>query len=129
MLFDIRRAEDFHVAFARDDRVGALYFASDPLFNTNKLLLVKLALEARMPTIGDREFIDAGGLLSYGPTQKDLARRAAEQVNHILRGAKAGDLPVEEPVKFEFAINLTAAKALGLAVPQPLLLQADEIIE
>ena len=76
-----------------------------------------------------REYIDAGGLLSYGPNFTDLFRRAAELVDKILRGTKPGDIPVEQPIKFELVINLTTAKALGLTVPQKLIYTADEVIE
>jgi putative ABC transport system substrate-binding protein len=89
-----------------------------------------LALAARLPTIhGAREFVEAGGLISYGPNQTDLFRRAADYVDKILRGAKPSDLPVERPTKFDLILNLTTAKALGLTIPESILLRADEVIE
>jgi putative ABC transport system substrate-binding protein len=89
-----------------------------------------LALGARLPTIHDyREFVEAGGLMSYGPNFPDLFRRAADYVDKILRGAKPGDIPVEQPTRFDLIINLTTAKALGLTIPQTLLVAADEVIE
>jgi putative ABC transport system substrate-binding protein len=96
----------------------------------NRSRVTSLALAARLPTIYvHREYVDAGGLISYGANFPDLFRRAAEVVDKILRGTKAGDIPVEQPTKFELAINLNAAKALGLQVPPTLLARADEVIE
>jgi len=89
-----------------------------------------LALGARLPTMhGARDYVEAGGLISYGPNYADLFRRAADYVDKILRGAKPADLPVEQPTKFDHVINLTTAKALGLDVPLQLLQRADEVIE
>jgi len=89
-----------------------------------------LAQGARLPTIYNyREFVEAGGLMSYGPNFPDLFRRAAEYVDKVLRGAKPSDLPVEQPIKFDLILNLTTAKALGLTVPDTLLARADEVIE
>ena len=108
----------------------ALYVCNDPLVNINRVRMNTLALAARLPAVyGFRELVEAGGLMSYGPNYSDLFRRAADYVDKILRGAKAADLPVEQPTKFEFAINLKAAKALGLTVPPMLLARADEVIE
>ena len=102
----------------------------DPLANTNRVRINTLALGARLPTIsGVREYVEAGGLMSYGPNFPDLFRRAADYVDKILRGAKPGDIPVEQPTKFDLVINLTTAKALGLDVPPTLLARADEVIE
>jgi putative ABC transport system substrate-binding protein len=89
-----------------------------------------LALAARLPVMhGSREFIEAAGLMSYGPNFPDLYRRTADYVDKILRGAKPADLPVEQPTKFELVVNLTTAKALGIEVPATLLARADEVIE
>ena len=128
---EIRRAEDIAPAFeALKGRADALYVCADPLVNTNRIRINTLALGARLPTMyGDREYVEAGGLMSYGPNFPDLFRRAADYVDKILRGAKPGDLPVEQPTKFDLVINLTTAKALGLAVPPTLLARADEVIE
>jgi len=111
-------------------RADALYVASDPLVNTNRIRLNTLALGARLPTMhGVRDYVEAGGLMSYGPSIVDQYRRAADYVDKILRGAKPGDIPVEQPTKFDLVINLTTAKALGLTIPEPFLLRADEVIE
>jgi putative ABC transport system substrate-binding protein len=94
------------------------------------MLINTLANAARLPTIhGSRPYIEAGGPVSYGPDITDMFRRAAEYVDKILRGAKPGDLPVEQPTKFELVINLKTAKAIGLTVPDKLLALADEVIE
>jgi putative ABC transport system substrate-binding protein len=129
--FEIRRAEDIASAFeALTGRADALYVVIDPLINTNRVRINALALGARMPTIqGIREYVEAGGLMSYGPSFSDLYRRAADYVDKILRGAKPGDLPVEQPTKFELIINLKTAKALGLEISPTLLARADEVIE
>jgi putative ABC transport system substrate-binding protein len=111
-------------------RADALYVATDPLVFNNRVRINALAQDARLPTIfGAREYVDAGGLLSYGPNWTDLFRRAAEQVDKILRGAKPADIPVEQPTKFDLVINLKTAKALGLTVPPSVLARADEVIE
>jgi putative tryptophan/tyrosine transport system substrate-binding protein len=129
--FEIRRADDIAPAFeALKGRAEALYVAPDPLLTTNRLRINILALGARLPTMhGFRDYVAAGGLMSYGANFPDLFRRAADFVDKILRGAKPGDIPVEQPTKFDLVINLTTAKALGLAVPDTLLARADEVIE
>jgi putative ABC transport system substrate-binding protein len=128
---DIRRAEDIAPAFeALNGHAEALYVVTDPLFTSNRFRLNALALNARLPTMhGTREPVDAGGLISYGSNQTDLFRRAGDYVDKILRGAKAADLPVEQPTKFDLVINLKTAKTLGLDVPPTLLARADEVIE
>ncbi len=97
---------------------------------THRVRINTLALAARLPTIYNiREYVEAGGLMSYGPNIPDLFRRAADFVDKILRGAKPGEIPVEQPTKFDLVINLTTAKALGLDVPATVLARADEVIE
>ena len=129
--FDIRRAQDIALAFeALKRHAEALYVVGDPLASTNRIRINTLALAARLPTIYViREFVEAGGLMSYGPNFADLFRRAADYVDKILRGTKPGDIPVEQPTKFDLVINLTTAKALGLTIPESFLVRADEVIE
>jgi putative tryptophan/tyrosine transport system substrate-binding protein len=113
-----------------EGRAEALYVVADPLVGANRVRINTLALGARLPTMqGFREFVEAGGLMSYGPSFPDLYRRAAEYVDKILRGTKPGDIPVEQPTKFELVINLITAQALGLRVPPSLLARTDEVIE
>jgi len=128
---EIRRAEDIAPAFeALGAQADALYVVQDALTVANYTRIITLALGARLPTIvGARNFVQAGALMSYGPDFPALFRRAAELVDKILHGTKAGDIPVEQPTKFDLAINLTTAKALGLTVPPTLLATADEVIE
>ena len=128
---EIRRPEDIAPAFeALKGRAEALYVCSDPLVNANRIRINTLALVARLPTsYAQREYVDAGGLMSYGPNFADLFRRSAELVDKVLRGTKPADIPVEQPTKFELVINLKTAKALGLDVPPTLLARADEVIE
>ena len=130
-ISEIRRAEDIAPAIeALQGRAEALYVAGDPLVTTNRNRLGILAVGARLPTMhGNRENVDAGGLISYGPNLPDLHRRAADFVDKILRGAKAAEIPVEQPTKFDLVINLITAKALRLEVPATLLARADEVIE
>src|SRR6516164_3345413 len=128
---EIRRAEDIKPAFeSLKDRAEALYVVTDPLLNNRRVQINTLALGARLPTMhGTREFVEAGGLLSYGPSIPHMFRRAAEYVDKILRGTKPGDIPVEQPTKFDLVVNLTTATLLGLTVPPSLLARADEVIE
>ena len=130
-ILEIRRAEDIAPAFeALKDRADALYVVGAPLTFTNLNKITTLALGARIPTIFDfREFVDAGGLLSYGANVPDLVRHAADFVDRVLRGAKPADLPVQQPTKFDLVINLKTAKALGLKIPESFLLRADEVVE
>ena len=128
---EIRRAEDLAPAFdGLKGRAEAVYVCGDALAVSNRLRITALALDARLPTLySSREFVHAGGVLSYGPNFPDLFRRSADFVDKILRGAKPGDIPVEQPTKFDLVINLKTAKALGLAIPETFLARADEVIE
>ncbi len=128
---EIRRAEDIAPAFGSlKGRAEALYVTADPLLNTYRVRIITLANVARLPMISAfREIVESGGLMSYGPDNRDLFRRAGDYVDKILRGVKPGDIPVEQPTKFDLTINLTTAKALGLTIPQTLLATADELIE
>jgi len=125
---EIRRAEDIAPAFdALKGRADALYVVADPLVTSNRIRINTLALGARLPTMhGQNDNVEAGGLMSYGANFPDLYRRAADYVDKILRGTKPADIPVEQPTKFDLAINLKTAKALGLTVPPKLLFTADE---
>jgi putative ABC transport system substrate-binding protein len=110
--------------------VQALYLCPEPLVNANHARINILALGARLPTIHPfRDYLEAGGFMSYGANNTDLFRRAADYVDKILRGTKPADLPVQQPTRFELVINLKTAKALGLEVPPTLLARADEVIE
>jgi len=128
---EIRRGEDIAPAFAAlKGRAEALYLPIDPLVNTHRFRINTLALAARLPTVHtSREWVEVGGLMSYGANVPDLFRRAANYVDKILHGAKPGDIPVEQPSKFDLIINLTTARALDLEVPPTLLARADEVIE
>ena len=128
---EIRRVEDIAPAFeALKGRADALYVCANPLMNTNRVRINTSALGAQLPTMHTvREHIEAGGLMSYGPNWPDQFRRAAEIVDKILRGTKPGDIPVEQPTKFDLVLNLTTARALGLVIPPTLLATADEVIE
>jgi len=130
-IFEIRRAEDITPAFdALKGRVDALYVCNDPLFIATAIRINTLAHGAQLPTMyGIRQLVEAGGLMSYGPNYPDLFRRAAEYVDKILRGARPGELPVEQATRFDLIVNLTTAKALGLTIPEPFLLRANEMIE
>jgi putative ABC transport system substrate-binding protein len=129
--FEVRRAEDIAPVFATlKDRDQALYVVGDTLMNSNRGRINTLAMNARLPTIYvAREYVEAGGLMSYGPNIPHLFRRAGELVDKILRGTKPADIPVEQPTKFDLIINMKTAKALGLTIPQALLATADELIE
>jgi putative ABC transport system substrate-binding protein len=131
-LFDVRKPEDFTIAFGAAVRqhADAVTVGIEAITQANRRLIADLALKHRLPTIYPaREFVDAGGLLSYGANYPDLYRRAAGFVDKILKGARPADLPVEQPTKFELVINLKTAKALGLTIPPSLLLRADHVIE
>ena len=128
---EIRRAQDIVPAFeALNGRAEALYVSSDALVNANRIRINILAVGARLPTMhGSGDYVEAGGLMSYGVNFPDQFRRTADYVDKILRGAKPGDIPVEQPTKFDLIINLTTAKTLGLTIPESFLLRADEVIE
>ena len=128
---EIRRAEDIPPAVAAlKTQADAVYVVADALTAANAPSIVTITLTARLPTFfQNRTFVQAGGLMSYGPNFPHMFRRTADLVDKILRGAKPGDIPVEQPTKFEFVINLKTAKALGLSVSQTLLATADEVIE
>jgi putative tryptophan/tyrosine transport system substrate-binding protein len=130
-VLEIRRTDDIADAFnARKSGAQALYVCSDALINANYARINALAVGVRLPTIyGLRDFLGSGGLLSYGAKPTEMFRRAADYVDKILKGAKPTDLPVEQPTKFELVVNLTAAKALGLTIPEKFLLLADDVID
>jgi putative tryptophan/tyrosine transport system substrate-binding protein len=128
---EIQTAEDIDAAMATLTRqADALYVYSEPLTNSNKSKIINAAVAAKIPTIfGFREFVDAGGLISYGANFTDLFARAAELTDKILRGARPADMPIQQPVKYDFIVNLKAAKALGLNISETVLTRADEVIE
>ena len=131
-VVEARGAEDFDRAFSNmiTARAGALAVLSTPVFASERRTLAELAAKNRLPTVFSfREYVDAGGLMSYGPNLADLSRRAATYVDKILKGAKPGDLPIEQPTKFELVINLKTAKDLGLTIPQSVIARADEVIQ
>jgi len=126
------REGQFDAAFAElsQNRAGALVVLPHGTYFRERKVLADLAGKNRLPTIYEfRPYVDAGGLMSYGADVLDLYRRAARYIDKILKGAKPADLPVEQPTKFELVINLKTATALGLTIPQSLLLRADQVIE
>ena len=129
----VERQNDLPVAFAEapKSRAEALIVSSSPLFYEHRALLVDLAAKHRLPTIYHQsEFVvGSGGLMSYGPDFHDLFRRSSAYVDKILKGARPGDLPVQQPTKFELVVNLKTAKALGLTIPPSLLLRTDQVID
>jgi putative ABC transport system substrate-binding protein len=131
ITLEIRRARDIAPAFVGlKGRSEALYVCIDALANTNRIPINILAAGARLPTMhGSRDYVEAGGLISFGPNYPDLFRRAADYVDKILRGTKPGNIPVEQPTKFDLVVNLITAQALGLTIPPTLLARADEVIE
>jgi len=128
---EIRRAEDIiPTVEAVKAQADALYVVVGALVGAYRTRIITSALSARLPTLfSNREQVQAGGLMSYGPSVPDMFHRTADLVDKILRGAKPGDIPVEQPTKFELVINLTTARALGLTIPNSFLLRADEVIE
>jgi putative ABC transport system substrate-binding protein len=128
----VRGSSEFQDAFkaAARARAGALFVIEEVTLLPHRARILTLAAQHRLPAASQfRDFAEAGGLLSYGPSPLDFFLRAATYVDKILKGAKPGDLPVEQPTKFELVINLKTAKALGLTIPQPLLLRADQVIQ
>jgi len=126
-----RTPEEIGPAFSavKRARAQALYVLDDPRFMAHRTTLVERASKARLPTIfGLRQFVDEGGLMSYGANLSDLYRRSAGYVDKILKGANPGDLPIEQPTKFELVVNLKAARALGITIPESIMLQADEVM-
>jgi len=128
---DVLSPKDIETAFraARKGRAEAILVIDSALFNSHRTDILELAVKNRLPVIYHwPEFVEAGGLMSYGPSLTDLHRRAATYVDKILKGRKPADLPVEQPIKFEFIINLKAAKQIGLTVPPNVLVRADKVI-
>jgi len=131
-IFSALRPDEFETAFsmAKKARAEALLVLASGFFNAQRRRLVNLTVKYRVPAVYEhREFVDTGGLMSYGPNIADMYRRAAVLVDKILKGAKPGDLPVEQPTKFELVINLKTARAIGLTIPPSLLQRADQVIE
>ena len=130
-LIDVRSIEDIERGFgALDGSTDAILVGLEALTQAHRYRIAELAAKQRLPAMyGGREFVDAGGLIFYGPSFPDMYRRAASYVDRILKGAKPADLPVEQPTKFELWINSKAAKSLGLTIPPTLLARADEVIE
>jgi putative ABC transport system substrate-binding protein len=131
-LVKVSAPADLESAFAEMARENAeaLLVQGDPLLVSERIRIISLASRQKLPQIYVlREYVDAGGLMAYGASYPDLLRRAAVYVDKILRGAKPADLPVEQPTKFELVINLNTAKTLGLTIPRPLLLRANEVIQ
>jgi len=128
---ELRRPEDIDPAFTRlNGQADALYVVQGPLLGSHRDRVITLALGARLPTFfNPSDHVKAGALMSYGPNFPDMFRRAAELVDKILRGTKPGEIPVEQPTKFDLVINLKTAKALGIRMPEHLLAIADEVIE
>src|SRR5262245_13583694 len=132
LQLEVRGPNELDSGFARlsKDRAGALFVPWDGTFLVHLTQIVRLAGRTRLPTLyGQRGYVAAGGFVSYGPSAPEAFRRAASYVDKILKGAAPGDLPIEQPTKFELVINLKTAKALGLTIPQSLLLRADHVIQ
>jgi putative ABC transport system substrate-binding protein len=128
----VREPEDFDDAFAamRRNRPDAMFMVTDALTNLNRKRIVEFAAQNRLPAVYEfREPVVDGGLMSYGPNSRDLFERAAYFIDRILKGAKPGDLPMEQPTKFELVVNLKSARTLGLAIPPSIVARADDVIE
>jgi putative ABC transport system substrate-binding protein len=129
---EVRNPQEIENAFAEMARqnAGAVFVAEDPIFLDQARQIAGLAAKGRLPSIsGYREYAEAGGLMSYGPNLAESCRRAATYVDKIFKGAKPGDLPIEQPTKFELVVNRKTARALGIKIPQSILLQANQVIE
>ena len=129
---EVRKADDFARAFqsAKNARAGAVLITANPLIFTHFEQIARLAAQNHLPTIqSQKEFVDAGGLMMYGPNETDIYRRAAIYVDKILKGAKPGELPVERPTKFQLVFNLKTAKQIGLTIPPSVLARADRVIK
>ena len=132
LMLPVRKIEDLDDAFVAilKERPGALLVLADRVFLHNRARMMEFARNNRLPTmVPYRELVVAGGLICYGPSYEDMHRRAADYVDKILKGTKPGDLPVELPTKFDLRVNIKAAKAMGLKIPESFLLRADEVIE
>ena len=131
-IFEVNEPGEFEAAFAAmlKERADALLVSGDAMFFVHRARLAELALKSRLPSMSTQwQWVDAGGLMSYAPSFPDQWRRAATYVDKIRRGAKPADLPIEQPTKFELVVNLRTAKALGLTIPQRVLVRADETIQ
>jgi len=132
LVVGVRTPEEIDRALSTVSRAHAhaLFVIEDPLFTTHRPAVLKLASKARLPAMyGARHFATEGGLMSYGANYGDLSRRSVEYVDKILKGAKPGDLPIQQPTKFDLIVNLKTAKELGITIPQSVLLRADEVIQ
>ena len=132
LILEVRGPKELESAFktAIEKRVGAVLIRAHPLFSINRKSVVDLAAKTRLPAMYPwKEFVQAGGLMTYGPNLQDLYRRAATYVDKILKGSKPADLPVEQPNKFELLINLKTAKALGLTIPPVVMMRAEKVIK
>jgi putative ABC transport system substrate-binding protein len=131
VTLEIRRAEDIAPAFeGLQGRADALYVCTEPLVSVSRIRINTLATAARLPTMyGQRDYVETGGLMSYGTNWLSQYRRSAEIIDKILRGTKPADIPVEQPTRFDLTVNLTTAKALGFTIPETFLVRADEVIE
>ena len=131
-LLEVRGPDEFESAFSamRRERAGGLLVLTDPMFFLHRTRLADFATKSRLPAMFSvREFVEAGGLMVYAVSLPDLYRRAATYVDKILKGAKPADLPMQQPTRFELVINLKTAKALGLTIPQSLIIRADHVIQ
>ena len=130
-LFETRSPIEFDAVFSAmaKQSVDAVQVVDDPMFLGNLRAIAQLAAKTRLPSNGAKEFAEAGGLIAYGPSRIDLYRRAATFVDKILKGAKPGDLPIEQPTKYDLIINLKTAKRIGLTIPRAMIQRADRVIQ